>query len=67
MPCHFCSACGTRLFHGDLAGNEPVSIKGGSLDTPPDLSAVMHIWAKRKLKGVIIPASVAVFDEEPEF
>nr|WP_254870284.1 GFA family protein [Thalassospira sp. HF15] len=67
MPCHFCLDCGTRLFHGDLNGFEPVSVKGGSLDIQPDLSDAMHIWAKRKLEGVIIPKGVAVFDEEPEF
>lgn len=66
MPCHFCPDCGTRLFHGDLDGTELVSVKGGSLDIQPDLNGAMHIWAKRKLKGVIIPKGVAVFDEEPE-
>lgn len=66
MSCHFCPDCGTRLFHGDLKGDEPVSVKGGSLDIQPDLSRAMHIWAKRKLKGVIIPEGVAVFDEDPE-
>jgi hypothetical protein len=66
MPCHFCSDCGTRLFHGDLAGVDPVSVKGGSLDVPPDLSGAMHIWVKRKLEGVMIPKDAVVFAEEPE-
>ncbi|WP_296988514.1 GFA family protein [Thalassospira sp. UBA1131] len=67
MDYHFCDACGTRLFHGDLHGREPVSVKGGSLDVPPDLSTAMHIWVRRKLTGVIIPEGVQVFEEDPEF
>lgn len=32
MPCYFCADCGSRLFHGDLQGRAPVSVKGGSFD-----------------------------------
>ncbi|MBB4303635.1 hypothetical protein GGD81_002682 [Rhodobium orientis] len=66
LDCHFCPHCGTRLFHGTLAPGETVSVKGGSLDVPPDLSGAKHIWTSRKLPGVVIPDHVETWPEEPE-
>ena len=62
--CTFCPTCGTRLWH---AGNDDgtLSIKGGSLDIPPDLSAAKHIWLKSKLAGVIITDGAECWDREP--
>lgn len=65
MVCSFCPTCGTRLFHGDPAADAVVSVKGGSLDAPPDLSGAKHIWVKRKLAGVVIPEGVETWPEEP--
>ncbi|HWA49434.1 MAG TPA: GFA family protein [Dongiaceae bacterium] len=65
VDCHFCPHCGSRLWHGDLAREDEVSVKGGSLDQPVDLSQAVHIWVSRKLPGVAIPTGVQVFDEEP--
>ena len=66
LDCHFCPECGSRLFHGDLAGQDPVSIKGGSLDVMPDLSGVDHIWVVRKAGGIAIPAGVRTYFGEPD-
>jgi hypothetical protein len=38
-----------------------VSIEGGSLDRPPDLSPAVHVWTSRKLPGVVIPEDAAQF------
>lgn len=65
MVCSFCPTCGTRLFHGDPAADAMVSVKGGALDTPPDLSGARHIWVKRKLAGVAIPEGAETWPEEP--
>lgn len=65
MACSFCPTCGTRLFHGDPAADAVVSVKGGSLDTPPDLTGARHIWVKRKLPGVVIPEDAETWPEEP--
>lgn len=66
LDCYFCPACGSRLWHGDLARAVTVSVKGGSLDETPDLSDAVHIWTSRKLDGVIIPASARQFAGEPD-
>ncbi len=43
-----------------------ISIKGGSVDQPLDLSEAVHIWTTRKLPGVLIPEHASRFDEEPD-
>lgn len=62
----FCPHCGTRLWHQDSNRPEFLSIKGGSLDTPPDLSGVTHIWTASKLPGVVIPEGAHCFSGEPD-
>lgn len=62
--CSFCEVCGTRICHTD-AREATVSVKGGSLDEPPDLTDAAHIWTSRRLKGVVIPEHVRQFAEEP--
>jgi hypothetical protein len=65
LDCMFCKACGSRIHHTD--GREStVSVKGGSLDEPVDLTRTAHIWTTRKLPGVIIPEHAAQFPEEPD-
>jgi len=66
LTCFFCPECGTRVWHGDPASEPTVSVKGGSLDAPPDLSGVAHIWTSRKLPGVVMPAGVPRFPQEPD-
>ena len=67
VRCAFCPSCGSRLWHQDAAGAEKtLSIKGGSLDEPPDLAASDHIWTSRKLAGVVIPDGVRRSPEEPD-
>ena len=65
LACAFCPRCGSRVWHGDPARDAIVSIKGGSLDTPPDLSHAVHIWVSRKLPGVVIPDHAETYPEEP--
>jgi hypothetical protein len=65
LACAFCPRCGSRLWHGSLERDEVVSIKGGSLDAPPDLSRAIHIWTSRKLRGVVIPEHAETHAEEP--
>jgi hypothetical protein len=62
----FCPSCGSRLWHQDAEGAEPtLSIKGGSLDEPPDIAASAHIGTSRKLAGVVIPDGARQSPEEP--
>lgn len=63
LACWFCPDCGGRLWHDGRRGT--VSIKGGTLDAPPDLSRAVHIWTLRKLPGVAIPEGAVSYPEEP--
>jgi hypothetical protein len=65
LDCHFCAACGSRVWHGN-DGAEMISVKGGSFDSPVDLTQAIHIWTSRKLPGVVIPACAAQFPGEPD-
>jgi len=66
LICHFCPDCGSRLWHQSDPPDGGVTIKGGSLDEPPDLSRAVHIWTKRKLAGVVIPEDAEQWPEEPD-
>lgn len=65
FDCAFCPRCGARLWHGNPRKDDVLSIKGGSLDYPPDLSHAKHIWVSRKLPGVVIPDRAETHEEEP--
>lgn len=65
LECLFCPVCGSRLWH-ETPGEGIRSVKGGSLDQPPDLSTAIHIWTVRRLPGVIIPNGVPQFAGEPD-
>ena len=65
LDCAFCPTCGSRVMHGNTETDDVVSIKGGSLDSPPDLSNAKHIWISSKLPGVVIPDHVEAYPEEP--
>ena len=64
LQCAFCPTCGTRLWHEYEPISEIVSIKGGSLDEPIDISNAIHIWVSRKLPGIIIPDGAEQFPRE---
>jgi hypothetical protein len=66
LDCYFCPECGSRVWHGDPVRDDTLSVKGGSLDDPPDLSAAVHIWTSRKLNGVVIPEHAARYPHEPD-
>jgi len=65
LRCAFCPDCGGRLWHEPESGAAWLTLKGGSLDQPPDLSHAIHIWTSRKLPGVIIPPRALQYPEEP--
>ena len=65
VRCAFCPDCGSRLWHEALDGDY-ISLKGGSLDEPVDLSQAIHIWTASKLPGTVIPPGVQQFAGEPE-
>lgn len=66
LDCAFCGTCGARLWHRGDRAPETLSVKGGSLDEPVDLTAARHIWTSRRLPGIMLPENVESFPEEPE-
>ena len=66
LRCAFCPACGSRVWHEVVDATDTISVKGGSLDEPPDLRSAYHIWTVRKLPGVVIPETTRQFPGEPD-
>jgi hypothetical protein len=66
LSCFFCRNCGSRVWHGDREREVEISVKGGSLDEPVDLTHATHIWTIRKLPGVMIPAHAKQWPMEPD-
>lgn len=64
LKCAFCPNCGSRLWHEYEPAAETVSIKGGSLDEPLNVSDAIHVWTTRKLPGIIIPDKAKKFPED---
>lgn len=64
--CFFCPECGSRVWHESEPPGERIALKGGSLDTPLDLSDAVHIWTVRKLLGVLIPDGAIQRPGEPD-
>ncbi len=64
LRCAFCPTCGSRLWHESEPTSETLSIKGGSLDQPLDISNAIHVWVTRKLPGIIIPDDAKQFPED---
>jgi hypothetical protein len=64
LRCMFCPGCGSRVWHASPT-SDTISVKGGSLDHPVDLTAAVHIWTSRKLSGVVVPQGAAQFPGEP--
>lgn len=64
LNCAFCPTCGSRLWHELDPASETVSIKGGSLDEPLDVSNATHVWVTRKLPGIILSDHAEQFPED---
>ena len=60
---HGCPVCFTRVFNTNTRRPGVAVIRAGSLDRSDELVLVAHIWAKRKLAGVEIPAGVPTWPE----
>jgi hypothetical protein len=65
LNCFFCPRCSSRLWHESDPPLDTVTIKAGSLDQAVDASDANHIWTSRALTGIVIPAAVTKFPEEP--
>ncbi|QRM30459.1 GFA family protein [Microvirga sp. VF16] len=66
LTCFFCPYCGSRVWHGNKDQEDEISLKGGSLDEPVDLTDAIHIWTSRKLNGVVIPEGNRQYPGKPD-
>ena len=66
LDCAFCGECGSRLWHQRRGSTDTLSVKGGSLDKPVDLSQAIHIWTSRMIPGIVLPQGAAQFPGEPD-
>lgn len=61
---HFCSLCGTRLWH-QSPDDGLVSIKAGTLDQRAWLDPVAHIWTESRQPWTVLPPDVPTFAQQP--
>jgi hypothetical protein len=62
--CHFCTDCGSRVFHA-RAGGELATVKGGAFDALSDLEPRAHIWVSMKRPWVMIPDAAEIHETQP--
>lgn len=59
-----CPICFIQVF-GAIGLPGLVMMFAGTLDRSNELEVVAHVWAKRKVAGIEIPASVPMWPEHP--
>ncbi len=65
MKCWFCGDCGNRIYHQSATWPDELSLKGGTLDQPVDVSAALHIWTASGLPSAKIPEGALSIPGEP--
>lgn len=63
--CHFCTECGTRVYHARAGGKGYVTVKAGAFDDVSDLEPRAHLWTSMKLPWTVIPDGVEQYETQP--
>jgi len=58
-----CAKCLTRVYNTNTRRPGLAVVRAGTLDRSDELALVAHIWTKRKMKGVEIPAGMPQWEE----
>jgi hypothetical protein len=58
-----CPVCFTRIYNTNSARPGLAVVRAGTLDRSDELKIVAHIWTKRKLSGISIPADIPSWPE----
>jgi hypothetical protein len=58
-----CPVCFTRVYNTNTRRPGMAVVRAGTLDRSDELAIVAHIWAKRRLAGMEIPAGVPTWEE----
>lgn len=64
--CHFCTECGTRVYHARAGGTGFVTVKAGAFDEVHDLEPRAHLWTSMKLPWTVIPEGVEQYETQPK-
>ena len=62
---HFCSTCGTRLWHR-TADSANVTLKIGTLDDASGISPHGHLWVSKKQPWIVLDPALPAFDTQPD-
>lgn len=65
MTCHFCSDCGTRIYHSPALLAENCNIKPGTLDDTSWLKPTVHVWTKSAQRWLTLPADAEIHETQP--
>ncbi|QDL92169.1 methyltransferase domain-containing protein [Paroceanicella profunda] len=63
--CHFCPACGTRVYHITAGGAPGVAVKGGTLDAGHGFRPVADFYTDRRLPWVAPIPGALDFPRDP--
>jgi len=63
--CHFCSVCGTRLFHQPSRNPAIVNIKPGTLDDTSWLQSIGNLWTQRAQPWVTLNDEMLNYPGQP--
>ena len=58
-----CPVCFTRVFNTNTRRPGVAVVRAGSLDRSDELEVAAHIWVKRKVAGIEIPAGAPTWPE----
>jgi len=58
-----CTKCITRVYNTNTRRPGMAVVRAGTLDRSDELAIVAHIWTKRKMKGIDIPAGIPSWPE----
>lgn len=65
IDCHFCAACGTRLWHAPERNPRVAIVKPGTLDDTRWLAPVGHIWTRSAQPWFVVPEGSVVYEGQP--
>ena len=58
-----CAKCITRVYNTNTRRPGFAVVRAGTLDRSDELAIVAHIWTKRKMQGIDVPADVPSWPE----
>jgi len=66
VDCHFCDACGTRIYHSGSGKADWLNVKPGTLDDTGWLQPIGHLWTRSAQGWVSFGDDTLVYDGQPE-